>query len=96
MKDGFSGYNQVAVHPDDQKKTTFTTLQGTFMYSRMPFVLINVGVTFQKVMDIAFMGEQDKFVVVYLDDITYSQKQMKITSFTYNLPSINAEDVDCP
>ena len=25
MMDGFSGYNQVAVHPDDQKKTSFTT-----------------------------------------------------------------------
>ena len=23
--DGFSGYNQLVVHPDDQEKTTFTT-----------------------------------------------------------------------
>ena len=32
LLDGFSGYNQVPVHPDDQHKTTFTTPWGTFMY----------------------------------------------------------------
>ena len=33
--DGFSGYNQVAVHPDDQEKTAFTTSLGTFMYAKI-------------------------------------------------------------
>ena len=37
MLDGFSGYNQILVHPEDQEKTTFTTPWGTFMYSKMPF-----------------------------------------------------------
>jgi hypothetical protein len=37
LLDGFSGYNQVLVHPDDQEKTTFTTPWGTFMYVKMPF-----------------------------------------------------------
>ena len=46
MLDDFSGYNQVALHPDDQEKTTFTTHWGTFMYAKMPFGLINVGATF--------------------------------------------------
>jgi ribonuclease HI len=68
--DGFSGYNQVAVHPDDQEKTAFTTPWGTFMYSKMPFGLMNAGATFQRAMDIAFVGEKDKFVLIYLDDIT--------------------------
>ena len=44
------------------------------MYARMPFGLINVGATFQRAMDIAFVGEQDKFLVVYLDDITVFSK----------------------
>jgi hypothetical protein len=44
--DGFSGYNQVAIHPDDQEKTTFTTPWGTFMYAKMTFGLMNVGATF--------------------------------------------------
>jgi hypothetical protein len=35
MLDGFSGYNQIMVHPDDQEKMTFTTPWGTFMYAKM-------------------------------------------------------------
>ena len=68
--DGFSGYNQVAVHPNDQEKTAFTTSWGTFMYSKMPFGLMNAGATFQRAMDLAFVGLKDKFVLIYLDDLT--------------------------
>jgi hypothetical protein len=70
MLDGFSGYNQIMVHPDDQEKTTFTTPWGTFMYAKIPFGLMNAGGTFQRAMDIAFADEKYKFIVVYLDDIT--------------------------
>ena len=60
--DGFSGYNQIVVHLEDQEKTAFTTPWGTFMYSKMPFGLMNVGATSQRAMDIAFVGEKDKFL----------------------------------
>ena len=40
------------------------------MYAKMPFGLMNEGDTFQRAMDIAFSEENDKFVVIYLDDIT--------------------------
>ena len=70
MVDGFSSYNQIAMHSDDREKTTFTTLRGTFMYDKMPFGLMNAGATFQRAMDIDFVGEKEKFVVIYLDDIT--------------------------
>jgi hypothetical protein len=70
MIDGFSGYNQISVIPKDREKMAFTTLWGTFMYAKMPFGLMNTGATFQRAMDIAFIGEKDKFVVIYLDDIT--------------------------
>ena len=46
MMDGFSGYNQIKVLPEDQEKTTFTTPWGTFMYAKMPFGLMNAGATF--------------------------------------------------
>ena len=73
--DGFSGYNQVLVNPDDQLKTTFRTKWGTYAYRKMPFGLINAGATFQRAMDIAFKGLVNKSVVIYLDDITvYSKK----------------------
>ena len=74
MLDGFSGYNQVVVHPEDQEKTTFTTPWGTFMYAKMPFGLMNVGATFQRAMDIAFLEEKDNYVVIYLDDIIVFSK----------------------
>ena len=68
--DGFSGYNQISVLPEDREKTTFTTPWGTFMYAKMPFGLMNAGEMFQRAMDIDFIGEKDKFVVIYLDDVT--------------------------
>jgi hypothetical protein len=70
MIDGFSSYNQISVLPEDREKTTFTTPWGTFMYAKMPLGLMNAGTTFQRAMDIAFFGERDKFVIIYLDDIT--------------------------
>ena len=74
MIDGFYGYDQIVVHKEDQEKTTFTTPWGTFMYGKMSFSLINAGATFQRAMDIAFAGERDKFVVIYLDDIMVFSK----------------------
>jgi hypothetical protein len=70
LPDGFSGYNQVLLHPDDQDKTAFTTPWGTFMYVKMPFGLMNIGATFHRAMDITFVEESGKFIVVYLDDVT--------------------------
>lgn len=78
MLDGFSRYNQILVHPNDQEKTTFTTPWETFMYAKMPFGLMNAGATFQRAMDIVFVEERDKFIVIYLDHITiysYSNSQ---------------------
>ncbi|GJR17660.1 reverse transcriptase domain-containing protein [Tanacetum coccineum] len=36
--DGFSGYFQIPIDPNDQEKTTFTCPYGTFAYRRMPFL----------------------------------------------------------
>jgi hypothetical protein len=70
MLDGFSGYNQIMVHPDDQEEMTFTTPWGTFMYAKLPFWLMNAGEMFQRDMAIDFADEKYKFIVIYLDDIT--------------------------
>jgi hypothetical protein len=74
MIDGFSGYNQIAVNKHDKEKIAFTTPWGTFMYEKMPFGLMNAGSTFQRAMHISFIGERDKFVVIYLDDLTIFSK----------------------
>jgi hypothetical protein len=52
MLDGYSRYNQIAIFEEDKEKTTFTTQWGTFMYDKMPFVLMNAGAKFRKAMDI--------------------------------------------
>jgi hypothetical protein len=69
MMDGFSGYNQVAMHSDDREKKTFTTPWGTFMYDKMSFGLINSVSTIQRAMDISFLEENDRFIIIYLDDM---------------------------
>ena len=74
LLDGFSGYNQILVHPDDQLKTAFTTPWGTFMYLKMLFGLMNAGATFKRAMDIAFSKELGFFIIIYLDDITVFSK----------------------
>ena len=39
--DGYSGYNQISIAPEDQEKTTFTCPYGTFAFRRMSFGLCN-------------------------------------------------------
>ena len=45
--DEYSGYNQIAIHPDDQVKTTFTCLFCTFAFRRISFGLCNASATLQ-------------------------------------------------
>nr|GEV27831.1 reverse transcriptase domain-containing protein [Tanacetum cinerariifolium] len=46
--DGFLGYFQIPIDPQDQEKTTFTCPYGTFAYRLMPFGLCNALGTFQR------------------------------------------------
>ena len=68
--DGFYGYNQIKVFPENQEMTAFTTTWGTFKYTKIPFGMMNVGATFQRAMEIEFAEEKENIVVVYMDDIT--------------------------
>jgi hypothetical protein len=67
--DGFSGYNQIEIRPEDQHKTTFICPWGTFAYKNMPFGLKNVGATFQWAMMFSF-HDLKHIVEAYLDDLT--------------------------
>lgn len=76
MLDGFSGFSQIEVDPEDKFKTVFTTPWGTFTYNRIPFGLINARATFQRVMNSSFVDPQDRIIVIYLDDlIVFSKKR---------------------
>ncbi|CAL8988246.1 unnamed protein product, partial [Prunus brigantina] len=60
--DGYSGYNQIAIAPEDQEKTTFTCPFGTFAYRRMPFGLCNAPATFQRCMMSIFSDMVERFI----------------------------------
>jgi hypothetical protein len=66
--DGFSGYNQIQIKLEDQQKTAFICLWGTFAYRKMPFGLKNVGATFQQAMSFSF-HDLKHIVEAYLDDL---------------------------
>ena len=55
--DGNSGYNQVAIAPMDQEKSTFTCPYGTFAFRMMSFGLCNAPATFQRCMVSIFMDD---------------------------------------
>nr|GEV10133.1 reverse transcriptase domain-containing protein [Tanacetum cinerariifolium] len=60
--DGFSGYFQIPIDPQDQDKTTFTCPYGTFSYRRMPFGLCNAPGTFQRCMMAIFYDMIEKMM----------------------------------
>ncbi|KAI5324178.1 hypothetical protein L3X38_033251 [Prunus dulcis] len=68
--DGYSGYNQIAIAPEDQEKTTFTCPFGTFAYRRMPFGLCNAPTTFQRCMMSIFSDIVERFIEVFMDDFS--------------------------
>ena len=68
--DGYSGYNQIAVAPEDQEKTTFTCSYGTFAFRRMSFGLCNAPMTFQHCMNTIFSYLIEKTVKNFMDDFS--------------------------
>ncbi|GJY04192.1 reverse transcriptase domain-containing protein [Tanacetum coccineum] len=81
--DGFSGYFQIPIDPNDQEKTTFTCPYGTFAYRRMPFGLCNAPGTFQRCMMAIFHDMIEKTMEVFMDDfsVTLSEIPMRRSLF---------------
>ncbi|GJW98644.1 reverse transcriptase domain-containing protein [Tanacetum coccineum] len=68
--DGFSGYFQIPIDPQDQEKITFTCPYGTFGYRRMPFGLCNAPGTFQRCMMAIFHDMIEETMEVFMDDFS--------------------------
>ncbi|GJU93894.1 reverse transcriptase domain-containing protein [Tanacetum coccineum] len=68
--DGFSGFFQIPIAPEDQEKTTFTCPYGTFAYRRMPFRLCNAPATFQRCMTAIFHDMVEDFIEVFMEEFS--------------------------
>ena len=64
-----SGYWQVELDPADKEKTTFSSGQGLWQFTIMPFGLCNAPATFERLMEAALRGLPWDICLVYLDDI---------------------------
>ena len=79
MCDGYSGYFQISIAKEDQKKTTFITPWGCFAYRVMPFGLTNAPSTFQSFMNYVFQPFFGKSIRVYIDDFCiYSSRTLHL------------------
>nr|GEY83817.1 reverse transcriptase domain-containing protein [Tanacetum cinerariifolium] len=68
--DGFSGYFQIPIDPQDQEKTTFTCPYGNFAYRRLPFGLCNASGMFQRCMMAIFHDMIEETMEVFMDDFS--------------------------
>ena len=68
--DGYSNYCQIAIAPEDQKKTTFTCPYGTFSFRRMPFGLCNPPATCQRCMMSMFLDLVEEAMEIFMDDFS--------------------------
>jgi hypothetical protein len=92
--DGYSGFMQIPIHPDDQHKTTFTFPYGRFAYRRMPFGLCNTPASFQRCMMVVFSEFIKEIVEVFMDD--FSAYGKTFMDYLANLDKVltRCEEVD--
>jgi len=73
--DAFSGYNQIKMHPRDERKTTFMTETCSYCYKVMPFGLKNAGATYQRLMDRILTPMLGRNVQAYVDDMVVTSQE---------------------
>jgi Reverse transcriptase (RNA-dependent DNA polymerase) len=67
--DGYAGYNQIKIAPEDEKHTAFRTPIDIYCYKVMSFGLKNADVTYQRTMTKIFDDLIHNIVECYIDDL---------------------------
>lgn len=75
--DRYSGYNQIAIAPEDQEKTTFTCPYGTFAFKIMLFGPCNAPTTFQRCMMAIFLDIIKNSIEVFMDEFSIFGESFK-------------------
>ena len=65
--DDFSGYNQIQMTPEDEKKIVFITDHGFFCYKIMSLSLKNIGATYQRLVNKIFKHQIGQNMKAYVD-----------------------------
>ncbi len=72
--DLLSGYWQLPMAPESREVTAFSTPNGHFEWTRMPFGLKGAPLTFQRTLNNIFGGVLGNSIYIYLDDIIIASK----------------------
>ncbi|XP_062085733.1 uncharacterized protein LOC133791838 [Humulus lupulus] len=75
--DGFPGYNQIKMEPEDEELTAFRTPKNIYCYTVMPFGLKNAGATYQRAMTTVFEDMLHNTIECYVDDLVGKTKEMR-------------------
>ncbi|GKF06017.1 reverse transcriptase domain-containing protein, partial [Tanacetum coccineum] len=92
--DGFSGYFQIPIDPNDQEKTTFTCPYGMFAYRRMPFGLCNAPGTFQRCMMAIFHDMIEKTMEVFIDDFLDQPFEIMCDASDYAIGAVLGQRIE--
>ena len=74
-----SGFWQIGMDPADKHKTAFSTSQGLYQFTVMPFGLVNSPSTFERLMADVFRDLQWRECLIYIDDIIVPGKTVEDT-----------------
>ncbi|KAK4394195.1 Retrovirus-related Pol polyprotein from transposon opus [Sesamum angolense] len=67
--------HQIMLAPENHRKVSFTTFDGTFCYVAMPFEQKNAGATYQRLVDRIFRPQLGRNMEVYVDDMLVKSKK---------------------